>query len=214
MLVADGAMADEPPVRRVEPAASAPARPAGTVRLHFKSYKGKTVARLYAADPSKPGAYAFVCQSPCAADVNPGTPLRVTLGDAEDEPHDLVMLGNAGSDVDYEVRPAARGMLAGGIVMTSIGGLTALVGLVLFAVGATSSTFSELEIPGFVCMGVGAGLTAGGLALISGRSHEPRVEEAPHDREALLARWRTAEARSPTMPLPPAFAPLSWTIKF
>lgn len=200
--------------------AAASARPAGTVRLSLRSYRSKELARLYVAREN--GAYAFVCQSPCKADVIPGTPLRVTLGDSS-EPHDFVMSGHPGSDLDVEVRPASKGPLAGGIVMVSLGAPTALVGLILLAVsGIGSSSDADLRTAGLVVLGVGGAVTVGGIALIANRSHEPRIREDEHggdraeratDSRANVFASDVATLRHAS-PVAPAFTPLTWGLSF
>ncbi len=223
LLGASAARADEAPAATPATAgqaaapqaaahATAPAaRPQGTVRLHVRSYKEDVPARLFVAAAN--GAYAFVCQAPCTADVYPGTPLRVTIGDS-DEGHDFTMTGTPGNDVDLVVRPASKGPIAGGVVMLSFGGITALVGMVLAAAGAQSGR-DGTATAGWICLGIGGGLTAGGIALIASRSREPRIrtnERAPSGATASRADLFSGDLASlrPPSPIAPAFAPLSF----
>lgn len=155
-----------------------PASPRGTVRVHFHAYKDAST-RIYSE--SAPDRWVFVCSTPCDVDAPPGVRLRVVYDDVDEEPHDFTLDGNAGGRTDIEVRPASKGPLAGGIVMTSIGGLTALVGIVLVAVSSssalTSSDRSGFQVAGTVCLLAGGGLTLGGILLITNRSHEPRIKQ-------------------------------------
>jgi hypothetical protein len=183
----------------------AEARPAGTVRIHFRGYKKNLDARLYQQVASD--RWALVCSAPCKADLPPGTFLRATIGDGE-EPHDFTVSNDLGRDLDIEVRPASRGALAGGIVMSSIGGLVLLIGTALTAIGANNRVGADLLTPGLICLGIGGGLTIGGIVLISNRSKEPRVRQLPRD---LDERGRRGDA----VLLPPvAGTPLGFSFTF
>jgi hypothetical protein len=212
LLGAGAAHADEastPAPQQAAPPPGEPPRPPNTVRLNVRSFKPSVPARLYVGRAD--GSYSFVCHAPCKADVVPGTPLRVTIGDSE-VGHDFPMSGTAGNEVDLEVRPASKAPIAGGVVMISIGGLTALVGLILAGVGAADDR-DELSNAGYICLGIGGGLTVGGIALIANRSKEPRIRTNEHTPSG------TAASRSsvlfgdlatlrPASPIAPAFAPL------
>ncbi len=173
--------ADDPPpvIAPGLPTATAEApRPPGTVRLNVRPHKAtKADVRLHVGDAE--GRYAFVCKAPCTADVVPGTALRITVGGTE-EGHELVMAGNPGNDVDVEVRPASKGPLAGGIVMTSIGGIVTLIGGIILAIAATRDNDDGLATGGWITFAAGAGLTLGGVLMIARRSREPRVREDEH----------------------------------
>ncbi len=153
----------------------------GGIRLRMKAYRPKDTARLYRQ--VGPEQFAFVCNSPCRAELPEGTNLRAVLNDG-DEPHDFTLNGRNGEELDLEVRPASRGALAGGIVLTSLGGVTFLVGIILTALGASHATdrTDDLLLPGLITLGAGGGLTIGGLVMLSNVSKEPRVRQEPRDR--------------------------------
>jgi hypothetical protein len=155
-----------------------PSQPSARVRMRFRAYKARP-ARVYAEISSD--KWALVCSTPCAADLFPGTHLRAVYDSHDDEPHDFTAEGTAGTPMDVEIRPASKGPLAGGIVMTSIGGLTALVGLILLAVSTSSAIPDHQAIgtAGTVCTAVGLGLTIGGVLIIANRSQEPRIRQEP-----------------------------------
>jgi hypothetical protein len=191
-----------------------PPRPPGTVRLHVRSFKPSVPARLFVGRAD--GSYSFVCQAPCKADVVPGTPLRVTIGDSE-VGHDFPMSATAGNEVDLEVRPASKGPIAGGVVMISIGGVTAGLGVILTAVGGFSHN-EETSTAGYVCLGIGGALTVGGIALIANRSREPRIRTNEHAPGTAASRadlfsGDIASLR-PRSPIAPAFAPLQLSATF
>jgi hypothetical protein len=92
--------------------------------------------------------------------------------------------------------------------MTSIGGLVLLIGTVLTAVGASASSGVDVLTPGLICLGIGGGLTIGGVVLMSNRSKEPRVRQLPRD---LDERGRRGDA----VLLPPvAGTPLGFSFAF
>jgi hypothetical protein len=177
--------------------------PRESVRVHFSTPGNKTEAKLWAkrgADPE----YSFVCASPCKADIPGGTPLRATINDHEDEPYDFVLSNDTGRELAIVARRGGRGALAGGIVMTSIGGLTALVGIVLTAVSfADIRDDQAIRTAGLVCLGLGAGLTVGGVTMITGRTYEPVVKRTPYEN----SRWAN-------VPLPAVTTPFSLTLTF
>lgn len=182
--------------------------PHDNVRVHFSTPGNKIEAKLWA----KRGAdadYSFVCAAPCKADIPGGTPLRATITDHEDEPYDFVLTNDAGREIEIVARRGGRGALAGGIVMTSIGGLTALVGVIVTALsialdGPNFDTQAARTV-GLVCLGIGAGLTVGGIAMITGRTYEPVVKQTPREN----SRWANVD-----VPLPPVTTPFSLTVTF
>jgi hypothetical protein len=180
--------------------------PAQTVRVHFQTPGNKIEAKLWAKRAGD-SEYSLVCAAPCKADIPAGMALRATITDHEDEPNDFVLSNAAGSEVDIIARRGGRGALAGGIVMTSIGGLTALVGVVLTLV-SFSDVFGgnnrpQVRTVGLVCIGIGAGLTIGGVSMITGRTYEPFVKQVPYE----SGRWAN-------VPLPKATQPFSLTLTF
>jgi hypothetical protein len=188
--------------------------PAGsTVRVHFSTPKNSLEAKLWAKRGTDSN-YTLVCAAPCKADVPPGTPLRATITDHEDEPYDFTLTSDMGREVDIVARRGGRGALAGGIVMTSIGGITILLGIVFTALSFADSTFIDegaWRTAGLICLGLGGGLTVGGIALISNRTYEPVVKQST---------WadRRSGAETPrswaSVPLPSATTPLSLTVTF
>jgi hypothetical protein len=212
LLLRSVAAAQQPPPPAAPPPAAAAPRTPGTVRVNVRAYRNRGLVRLYTAKTSA-HPKAFICEAPCMADVYPGTPLHVTFGDSDDG-HDLLLEGKPGTDVDLEVRAASKGPLAGGIVLTIVGGLTALIGLVLVGVAAGDRGDEDLMSPGLITLAVGGGLTVAGIFLIAGRSSEPRVRElAQQQSRRALFRSDLATLHG-SSPAGAAFAPLSWGIAF
>lgn len=151
--------------------------------MRFRTYRDRGRARVFVRTVQ--GAYAFVCTSPCTADLPPGAELRTTLGDDDEDPRDISVPNDLGPDVDVEVKPASKGALVGGIIMTSIGGVFLLIGTVLTAAAndaRSASAERALTTGGVVCLVLGAGLAIPGILLMTNRSREPRVRTDPHRR--------------------------------
>lgn len=173
-----GALALATSLAQAVPVQAPPAQP---VRVHFYTPGNKAQARLFVRRSES--EWAFVCAAPCKADLWPASQLRAVLGDHDDEPYDFVLSNDMGREIEIEARRGGRGALAGGIVMTSLGGLTFIVGAVLAALSTSSvvGNQSALRTAGIVCMGLGGGTTAGGIVLITGRTWEPRIKQMPYE---------------------------------
>lgn len=159
----------------------AQAVPAQPVRVHFHTPGNKLEARLFMR--KGPSEWALVCAAPCKADLPGGAELRAVLGEHDDEPYDFFLSNDMGGEIEIEARRGGRGALAGGIVMTSLGGLTLLVGIVLTAVSTSSHVQSQstMRSAGVVCMGLGGAATAGGIVMITNRTYEPKIRQLPYE---------------------------------
>lgn len=181
--------------------AAAPSGP--SVRVHFSTPGNKQQAMLWARRGND-SDYTAVCAAPCTVDIPVGTPLRATITNHEDEPHDFV-LSTERSEINLEARRGGRGALVGGIIVTSVGGLVAVIGAMLTLISLVPDVREDQSIrtAGFVCIGIGAGGIIGGLALIKGRTYEPTLKEHPVEKKG----W--AE-----IPLPSVSQPFSFTVTF
>lgn len=207
------------------PPASSPA-----VRLHLRSLRAREIARLYVL---RNGAFAFVCASPCTADVAPGSEMQVTLTGDNGEAHAFVLPGDLGPEIDIVVKPASIAPVVGGIVMMGSGGGLALLGLLFVALGsvveaapnADTEKAQDLQTAGYVVIGVGAAVALGGLVWLTQRSREPRVTGFPHRQgssatygrhDTLLGDLAVFERRPAANPtaLPAAFMPLQLRFTF
>ena len=176
--------------------------PTDSVRVHFSAAKSAIPGRLWARKGND-AEYSMVCTSPCIADIPVGTPLRVTLLEHDDEPYDFTLTTERGRDIELMARRGGRGAVAGGIVMIGVGGVTALVGLLLTALSlADIPEQSAFRTAGFITLGVGGGLTVGGIAVLSGRTWEPSVKQIPYSGPRAM------------VPLPIAATPFSLTFTF
>jgi hypothetical protein len=215
------AFAQEPPppqevIPQGAPHAVIPQGAPSIVRANFRA--GKLQATIYDRNTGR-----MVCATPCTADIPVGNPLRVVLAGGEEEPHDFVVTGENGPQVDVEIKRGGKGALAGGIVMISIGGAAAVVGLVFLLVSAAvedSSIFrdeaEDYRLAGIVTLVAGLGLTAGGIVLLGSRSYEAstRQKETPAygSRSELFRADKAAGSRDPMML--PAAQQLGWTFAF
>jgi hypothetical protein len=210
------ALAQEVPV----PAPGAP------VRVHLSTYRGKGTARLYIHRTD--GSYTFVCASPCTADMAAHSELRVTLANNDEEPHTFAVPDDLGSEIDVEVRPASVGPLVGSIVLMGSGGAFMLSGAVFIALsdisyaGASSArTPDGYKTIGYVMLGIGVGAAIGGLVWLLTRSHEPKVDGAPHRapdvygrRDTLLGDVAVQKPHDPTTSVLPQATPFELHFTF
>lgn len=176
----------------VAPGASVQA-PVPAVAAHLRA-KQSGVAKVFHV--TNEGGLALVCVAPCEAQLPPGARLRATWNDG-DAGHDFTLAGAAGEDVDVAVGAPKRGALAAGIVLTSLGALTMLVGGIVAARGENGSLGpgakpEDLRPVGWVTLGIGTAITIGGVALIFGSSTEPRVSQ-----QRLVAGRPTEDMRLP-----------------
>lgn len=106
--------------------------------------------------------------------------LRIGVGapPAKIHVHDLELVSGAGA-VQVQAHGIAEGKLATGITFTSLGGMAALAGVALAAVGCSSSPNASPGMcrGGAISLGVGAAVTAGAVALILDAL--PRAELLP-----------------------------------
>jgi hypothetical protein len=187
--------------------------PAGSlVRVHFSTPRNSLEAKLWARRGSDSN-YTLVCAAPCKADIPAGTPLRATITDHEDEPYDFTLSNEQAREVDIVARRGGRGALAGGIVMTSVGGLGVLVGIIFtaFSFGAfPGGNESALRTAGLISLGIGGALAVGGVAIIVTRSYEPVVKQDSWENR----RSGMEPNRWATVPVPAATTPFSLTVSF
>jgi hypothetical protein len=190
---------------------------APVIRVNFRSTKAP--ATVYDR-----GTGRLVCTTPCTADVPAGAALRVVLEGGEDEPHDFVVGGEHGPNIDIEFKRGGTGALVGGIVMTSIGGLLVVTGIVLLGLASAlddgSRLYSDLSdtyrTVGIVQIVAGIGVGVGGLVLLGSRSNEATLRTKPSyggSRRDVL-RSDAAEARPRDPMIPPPSQQLGWTFAF
>ena len=193
------------------------AAPAGVVRLHFRTYRDRQHAQVYAQ--RRDDSWAVVCDVPCTIDSPVGAELRMTIGGHDDEPHSFTVPGDVGPEMDVEIKPASVGPLVGGIVMMGTGGAVAILGLLCIAVASSASSVrgaDDLQTIGIVITGVGAVSVGGGLLWLSTRSHEPRTTEKQHRpgsrvygrNETLLGDVASARPRDPANAIAAPATPL------
>lgn len=203
--------------------------PPDKVRVHLRTLRPKDHATLYIEQGTD--RWALACTSPCGIDLRPGASLRVTYNDDVDNPHDFSLQTEGGREIQLQVKPASKGALAGGIIMISAGGVTALCGLIILALSDLSSKRErgQVQVIGGVVTAIGAGLVIGGIVLLANRSREPRITQEltppggpPPGKGAIDVPIRSAfldDGKLATTPsamgvLPPLQTPASWGFSF
>lgn len=120
-----------------------------------------------------------ICSTPCNRQLDPGRPLLFRARDGRNYGRggdqvlvpDLVPFIPAGR-VQVSARPTAQGKFATGVVFTSLGGMAAVTGTVLTAVGCSSSDRMGLCKGGGITLAAGALVLAGSITMI--------VDSLPH----------------------------------
>jgi hypothetical protein len=140
--------------------------PPGMVKTAFVSANANARWDVYIDDQ-------VACTTPCSKWVDPGRP--VLLRAREDGfvmGPDKIQLNNLAADrpaagaLQLSAHPTARGELVTGLTFTSLGGLAALSGVALTAVGCGSDTHDGMCAAGAISLGVGALVVAGSIWLI------------------------------------------------
>lgn len=184
------------------PTTAAPSLP--TVHVAFKAGTSPP-ARVYVRGPS---GYTLLCTAPCKADLAVGTELRIAYADHEDEPVDAVVSDDDGSHVRVDIRRGGRGALAGGIVMISLGGTSALTGLILALAGQGLDN-DRLTTAGAIAGVAGVATFLGGMFLVVDRTWEPTVRQRPDAGRRADAKQDTAASDLAVMRRPRELADTS-----
>lgn len=112
-------------------------------------------------------AKRVVCVSPCDAPVDVGHHRTFLVRGQSVRKSERFNLTGYGDSVSLDVTPSSRGQLAGGIVMTSLGGLGILFGITAAAIGVGWND-EGMSTAGGITIGAGAGVLTGGIFLITG----------------------------------------------
>ncbi len=159
------------------PGRAAEEGPAGTVRVDL----------LYAHANSRWDVYyddQVICTTPCSRWLDPARPLLLRAREEWYGPPDKIRIPDlvpaaASGSVQLHAHPTSRGELATGITFTALGGMAAVTGIALTAVGCSGGTFGSTGMctGGLSTLGVGAAATVGAIWLIMDAL--PRAEILP-----------------------------------
>lgn len=216
----DGAAQEAPDTARAS---------AARVRIHVLADRGAAKAIVESRDA--PDQYTLLCTSeplrlrpggvrrpyrpwaPCVADVEANSQLRVTV---DEHGHDVVVPSNGGDALRIEVVPESRTSAAPGVVLISLGGATAVIGLLLAGFSSAISPGND-ESTAFLAAGaLGGAVVAGGIVTLVTRDTVPAhvvVEPIPRARgQTSLRDLASARSREPMTSAP--FTPLTWGFTF
>lgn len=146
--------------------------PAGTIKVDLVSANASARWDVYYDDE-------VVCTTPCSRWLDPARPL---LFRTRDEGYygrgadritvpDLTPFASSGM-VQVQAHPTAQGKFATGVVFTSFGGMAAVTGIALTAVGCSDADRAGMCKAGAITLGIGALVTAGSIMMI--------VDALPH----------------------------------
>jgi len=113
----------------------------------------------------------LICKTPCEKWVDPVMPYGMTTGGGFLRPEHRVEIPDLrkqgmGGPIMIKAHPRSDGELAGGIVMTSFGGMAVLTGIALVAVGCSKEDGDGMCKAGGITLPIGLALTAGGVFLM------------------------------------------------
>jgi hypothetical protein len=166
------------------PVAAPPEAVHGTATVHIESDGPVTLERRV------PGTrnWVGVCTAPCDVDVPLYGPYRI-VGPGVRNSNDFTLRGSDGDHILLDVSTASKGAFAGGIVMTSLGGFSLLLGAtILMTVASSEASNSALGLPnssddgswntaGWVMVLGGAAAALVGILVLTGNRHT-KVGEA------------------------------------
>ncbi len=150
--------------------------PAGAVKVNFLSANSEHQYDVAVSDRK-------LCTTPCSRWVDPAVPFSFVHEAAWYERNERIEVPDLrehqakGNKVDARAYPTKTGKLAGGIVMTTFGGIGVLTGAALTAVGAAKDQSSTLTA-GLITLPVGIGLTVPGILLIVNSGSRVEIDPA------------------------------------
>lgn len=154
------------------------AAPPGALRVEIASGRADQRWDVYVDDE-------VVCSTPCTRWLDPARPLSLRARAGRGLPPDLLHISDLGAAADgasalrVRAHPTRLGRLATGITVTSLGGMAALTGITLAAVGCTSDEHRGMCTAGAVAGALGAFGVGGGVKLILDARPRADVEAAP-----------------------------------
>lgn len=149
--------------------------PPGSVKVNFLSANAEHQYDVSINDRK-------LCQTPCARWVDPAVPFSFVFEKGFFERNERIELPDLrehqtkGNKLDARAYPTKTGKLAGGIVMTTFGGIGILAGAAMTAVGAASDDKKGLLTAGLITLPVGIGLTVPGILLIVNSGSRVEIE--------------------------------------
>ncbi len=160
-------------------------------------------------DRSDRETFTPVCHTPCDKSLPLDRMYRVS-GDGIKSSRAFKLAGSNGKTVVLDVNPGRKGAFVGGIVMTSIGPVALLTGLLVYAAGSITiyggSVNSSARTTGGILMLAGAAVTAVGIPLIVSNARTKVTQDVgspgrPRDDGKLrLPEWNRDVAHEVPMP--------------
>lgn len=158
--------------------------PAGSVKVNFLSANSEHQYDVSINDRK-------LCTTPCSRWVDPAVPFTFVHEKAWYERNERIEMPDLrqhqakGNKLDARAYPTKTGKLAGGIVMTTFGGIGVLTGAALTAVGAAKDQSGTLTA-GLITLPIGIGLTVPGILLIVNSGSRVEIDPANPNAPALV----------------------------
>ena len=169
-------------------------------RVHIESDRAVTLERH---DGGK--IWSFACSAPCDAPLSVEPEYRI-VGDGVRKSTPFHLAARPGEAVTLDVNTATKSGFAGGIVLTALGPIVMLVGVVIVAVagwesqtdsyyanGSTTSTQSDTSgarTAGWITVLAGGVGTVGGILMITGNAHSSVYQAIPRRDVARNDAWK------------------------
>lgn len=164
----------------------------------------------------------LVCESPCDIAVPIDSFYRI--GGSIRASKQFKIAANPGERVVLHVDPTSKGGFVGGVILVSLGGVSLLIGSLVYLVSAAIDSLDNGrdadggKTAGLVMMGLGAGGIGGGIALIvangSSKVEQQRAGAPAASAELKVRRPEAAPARDPWTASIPAPVTFPFTVRF
>jgi len=147
----------------------------GSVKVNFLSGNPETQYDVAINDRK-------LCSTPCARWVDPAVPFTFVHEKAWYERNERIAMPDLrehqakGNKLDARAYPTKTGKLAGGIVMTTFGGLGIAAGAAMTGVGASKEDGGGLLTAGLITLPIGIGLTVPGILMIVNSGSRVEIE--------------------------------------
>jgi hypothetical protein len=149
------------------PGRAEPQGPPGSVKVSFASSSTDMRFDVFVDDEAS-------CSTPCDRWVDPAR--SVTLRSRFNDTLTVPSLPPDKGPLMVTAHPTSLGKLATGITFTALGGMAAITGIVLAAVGCSSEDSSGTCTAGLITGGIGLAVTGGSIFLILGAQSRTEVQ--------------------------------------
>jgi hypothetical protein len=172
---------------------------ARSARVHIESDRAVTLERHEGGK-----IWSFACTAPCDVPLSVEPEYRI-VGDGVRKSAPFHLAARPGEAVTLDVNTATKSGFAGGIVLTALGPIVMLVGVVIVAVAGadsygysytngtmtpTESSNGSARTAGWITLAAGGVGTVGGILMITGNAHSSVYQAIPRREVARNDAWK------------------------